>query len=732
MNNIDIKFIINDLYKYKSFRLINVYELDSKTIILKLTDKNEKVFIKLKSGYHLFAMDNKPEDCPLIPGSFCAKLRKHLNNKRLENIEQLGIDRIIDFQFGEGDHIFHIILELYSNGNIILTDKTYNILHLLRRYTDENQDLVLKVNSIYPVDKFKELRYNKITKSMFLDWVKNLKIDEDKKDSIKQVFIKNDSPFCDLGPTIISHCFLDIGINSNKKSKLLKEIDDTTFENLYDKIISFTEFIINCKESKGYILMHNNNYNDYVPYIFNQYKEKENIEFDCFNNCLKQYFNYFKEERKINKEDKKTKEKLGKVDRARFEIERRINNFKKLLENIDIKIEQINSNLNVIDKVTDNFKLYFLKKKDKKENIINNWYSNICKINNGFFGKDTESFAILYKYYFKNESLINTEDYIGNVYLSDINEKDELLEFTSDDIKFEINWNLSIHSNIRSFYDKQKLVKIKLNKTEKEGNKAVERIKERNIPESRPKIVFDIINKDYWFQKFHWFITSDRILFICGKNAEQNETIVKKYMNNNDIYIHGDFSGSPSGVLINTENIDVPLHSKIQAGQFLVCNTKNWKEKRTEKSYYVNKDQVSKSAPSGEYLTTGSFMVRGKKNYLPESVLEMGIGILFVLRDISDNIMNNFVVNPKENDDIIFCIPVCAPYRSLNDYKYKIKIKPGNQKKNKIIKSIIDYFCKIKSSNDKERYLMKNISNDYFHSILLNNSQACLTGFNKK
>lgn len=30
--------------------------------------------------------------------------------------------------------------------------------------------------------------------------------------------------------------------------------------------------------------------------------------------------------------------------------------------------------------------------------------------------------------------------------------------------------------------------------------------------------------------------------------------------------------------------------------------------------------QVSKTAPTGEYLTTGSFMIRGKKNYLPPQV----------------------------------------------------------------------------------------------------------------
>jgi len=42
---------------------------------------------------------------------------------------------------------------------------------------------------------------------------------------------------------------------------------------------------------------------------------------------------------------------------------------------------------------------------------------------------------------------------------------------------------------------------------------------------------------------------------------------------------------------------------------------------------------VSKTAPSGEYLVTGSFMIRGKKNFLPAAHMVMGFGFLFKLDD---------------------------------------------------------------------------------------------------
>ncbi len=71
------------------------------------------------------------------PSGFSMKLRKHIKQKRLQSVKQLGIDRIIDFQFGEDDWACHVILELYDRGNIVLTDQDYVVLNILRPRTDK-------------------------------------------------------------------------------------------------------------------------------------------------------------------------------------------------------------------------------------------------------------------------------------------------------------------------------------------------------------------------------------------------------------------------------------------------------------------------------------------------------------------------------------------------------------------------------------------------------------------
>ncbi len=62
---------------------------------------------------HTHALQVIPEKSD-IPSNFSLKLRKHVRQKRLESVRQLGVDRIVDFTFGSGEVAVHLILELYA------------------------------------------------------------------------------------------------------------------------------------------------------------------------------------------------------------------------------------------------------------------------------------------------------------------------------------------------------------------------------------------------------------------------------------------------------------------------------------------------------------------------------------------------------------------------------------------------------------------------------------------
>lgn len=132
-------------------RVANVYDLSEKCYLLKFAvpGKSAKVTLLLESGIR-FHTTKYSRDLPELPSAFAMKLRKFIRTKRLEDVRQLGIDRVVDFKFGSGDTVNHIILELYANGNIVLTDGNYEVIALLRSHQFE-EDVTLKVGEVYPV-----------------------------------------------------------------------------------------------------------------------------------------------------------------------------------------------------------------------------------------------------------------------------------------------------------------------------------------------------------------------------------------------------------------------------------------------------------------------------------------------------------------------------------------------------------------------------------------------------
>lgn len=78
-----------------------------------------------------------------------------MKNKRLESLTQLGVDRIIDLQFGSSEAAYHVILELYDRGNIVLTDHQMTILYVLRPHT-EGDKIRFAVRETYPQNRARE------------------------------------------------------------------------------------------------------------------------------------------------------------------------------------------------------------------------------------------------------------------------------------------------------------------------------------------------------------------------------------------------------------------------------------------------------------------------------------------------------------------------------------------------------------------------------------------------
>jgi hypothetical protein len=129
-----------------------------------------------------------------------------------------------------------------------------------------------------------------------------------------------------------------------------------------------------------------------------------------------------------------------------------------------------------------------------------------------------------------------------------------------------------------------------------------------------------------WFESYRWFKSSEDFLVVSGKDATQNEVVIKKYMEPGDLVFHTDTQGSPFSILKNGR--EAGQKTIFEAAKQTAIYSKSWAMGYGSANvYYVQPYQVTKQAPPGEYIPHGSFMIRGKKTYVKDLKLELAIGI---------------------------------------------------------------------------------------------------------
>ncbi|MBI2102367.1 DUF814 domain-containing protein [Candidatus Woesearchaeota archaeon] len=231
----------------------------------------------------------------------------------------------------------------------------------------------------------------------------------------------------------------------------------------------------------------------------------------------------------------------------------------------------------------------------------------------------------------------------------------------------EIDLNKSVDENAGIYFDLSKKNKKKLEGARaalKETQKKLEQIQkqEHTFWEEEEKKREKTKRKQEWYEKFHWFISSEGFLCIGGKDATSNEIIIKKYLEKEDLVFHTDMAGSPFFLIKNGQQAGEKTIE--ETAQAVAAYSRAWKLGHgTIDVFYVKPEQVSKEAKAGESLAKGSFMVYGKTLYVHPKV-EYAIGLL--------------------NEEIIGG-PLTAVESRTKNY---IVVVPGREKKSALAKKI--------------------------------------------
>jgi predicted ribosome quality control (RQC) complex YloA/Tae2 family protein len=237
-------------------------------------------------------------------------------------------------------------------------------------------------------------------------------------------------------------------------------------------------------------------------------------------------------------------------------------------------------------------------------------------------------------------------------------------------MKIELSLDKTVESNASEYYEKIKKLKKKLEGAKdalvdsKDKLKQLNKDKDKIIKELKEKKEQnELKEKKEWYEKFRWFLSSEDFLVLGGRDATSNEILIKKHTEKDDLIFHTDMIGSPFFV-IKSEGKKPGKTTIQEAADATLTFSRAFKlGLATTPTFMARPDQLSKKAPTGEYVPKGGFITEGNLKYI-DNKINLAVGIY----------KNKIIAGPLE-----------AIKNHCKDY---LEIERGTDKPGKIAKTI--------------------------------------------
>ncbi len=192
-------------------------------------------------------------------------------------------------------------------------------------------------------------------------------------------------------------------------------------------------------------------------------------------------------------------------------------------------------------------------------------------------------------------------------------------------MEIEIDFTKSAQENANEYYSKAKKLAIKKAGAEKavrELGQRLEKAMKAQQGEKKEKKIVKLQKKE-WYEKFHWFFTSNGLLAIGGRDATQNELINAKHFTEKDLFFHANVFGA--SVVVLQDGADAGKEIREEAAQFAACYSSAWKDGLNSADVYaMNRNQVSKATNKGS-LGKGSFLLSGERDWYTNMSLNLAM-----------------------------------------------------------------------------------------------------------
>lgn len=658
ISNIDLAIIAFELNQILSEGFItNVYEIEmeQRVLILKCRSKtgNKKLIIDTSKRINLTQFEYP---IPKFPSQFITSLRKFIKGRRITKISQYHSDRILIFELGSKEGApWKFVVEFFGGGNFILLNDSNQVLIAEHYKKYRNREILPKREYNFPKSRGLDIR--NLQELQFKELV------EKKSGEIVRILARN----LNIGGYLAEEICLRAGV---EKSKEISQLSESSYYSLFTSIKEISSILENYEYNPRIIKDLEGNAIRFEPFELKLYSDLINQPTNSFNEAIDLFFSSIDSNLIFSGEIEKSKEKLSKTEKILAQQQRKIE------ESAEIRQKSLEYGHLIFQYLPQIDNLISTIMTQKRENN-SSWEEIHQKLTQG------KTMGI-------EECLIYEK-----VLPSEVK-----LQINLEGHQFTLDLRKNAIENANEIYNRAKKAKKKIigaQKALEKTKKQIEQQKEEHeIAESQKKVLVKR-PKQKWYEKFRWFISSDEFLIVGGRDASSNEKLVSSHMNKHDLFFHTDVRGASVCIIKNDENREIPESTIKETGQFAACYSSAWKQGWGNADiYYVFPDQVSKTPKSGEYLKKGSFVINGKKNYLPKPFLEIAIGVNLIKVKNIDKTENHENELPNEldknNDDIQYYPQVISgPESALKQKNIPyVKIRPdkGGKKVSDLAKEI--------------------------------------------
>lgn len=613
ITSLDLRFLVRELQKTLIsgvFRKIYQYgKAGSKQLFFEIFVSGAGAQWLYMDAGKLFLTERK-KAVPVEPPNFCMFLRKHLLGQKISNIRQHKFDRIVEIE--TKDNI--LILELFSQGNVILCDPSRTIIMPLEIQKWRDREVRSKTPYKYPptgTDPF----------GLGADGFARLLPGQADKKIV--AFLATTLGF---GALYANEICLRASVDKDKACESMGGEEAA-------RIYAVIEQLDSAKPSP--VIYEN----AVAPFHLQVYKGKQEKPTKTFSAALDEFFSE-QEIRAVMEEKVQAVEAVTqKTERVLERQEESVERWEKLAKESKEIADAIYSNYSLVEGVLSGI--------NKAKDMDMPWEEIKQKI--------------------------TSEDTPEADAIKEIREGDKTVVIALSGRNVELDFTMSVEENAAKYYEDAKWAKRKLGgaaqaiEAQREKLEQVPKpedvvLEEEEIPKKKPR--------KKWFEKFRWFISSTGFMVIGGKDATQNEMVIKKHAEPSDLVFHADIPGA-AFVVIKSGGKEIDLETQKEAAEFAAAHSKAWsKGLGTVDIFSVRPEQVTKTPPSGEYLPKGAFMVRGERNWYKEVELKLAIGVR---------------IDPEKDESKV----IAGPVMSVRTHsRYFVTIEPGFRKPVELATSI--------------------------------------------